>query len=136
METLTATLTGLVPFLLHFIPAVVILFAFMWLYSLTTPYDEVALIKANNPAASLTYCGALVGFALPVASALANSINVIDFVVWAVVAAVIQLLVFQIFTRFYPLIVSRVEAGEIAASGKLAAISVAVGLLNAAAMTY
>lgn len=135
-ELVVASLTGLPPFLAYFIPALILIQLFMWVYTKMTPHDEVALIKDNNMAASTVYVGALAGFALPMASVIANSVSLIDFAVWAIVAGVAQLLTFLVFRRFYPKVSERIEAGEMAVPLKLAATSVMVGLINASAITY
>ena len=129
-------LYGIGPFLLYFIPAIVLVLVFMWVYTKFTPYNEGELIRENNVAAAITYIGALLGFTFPLASALANSVNVVDFVIWSVVAGVAQLVTFVTFRAFYPMIADRVRAGEVAATLKLAGWSVMVGILNAAAITY
>lgn len=136
MELLQASLTGVAPFFIHFVPAILFVLAFMWLYMRLTPYDEVRLIKENNPAAAIAYVGALLGFSLPIASALANAVGFIDFAVWAVISGACQFVTFMVFRRFYPLIGERIEKGEIAGSVKLAGVAVMVGLLNAASMSY
>lgn len=136
MTTLIDTLTGLVPFLMYFATALIFLMAFMSIYMWMTPNDEVALIKENNAAASVVLSAAFVGFSIPLASAAANSVNLVDFIVWGVIAGIAQLLVFLVFRRFYPLVAERITQGEIAVSIKLAGLSITVGLLNAACMTY
>lgn len=136
MAEIQASLTGVVPFFLYFVPAIVIVMVFMQIFTKMTSYDEVLLIKENNPAVAIVYVGSMLGFALPIASAAANAVGLIDFAVWVVIAAVVQLVTYQVFKRFYPLIEQRVENGEVAASLKLAGIAVMVGLLNAASMTY
>jgi putative membrane protein len=136
MTTLIATLSGLVPFLVYFGTALILLMLFMSIYMRLTPNDEIALIKDNNAAASVVLSAAFVGFSIPLASAAANSVNLVDFIVWGLVAGMAQLLVFLVFRRFYPLVSERISKGEIAVSIKLAGLSVTVGLLNAACMTY
>ncbi|WP_299292565.1 DUF350 domain-containing protein [uncultured Tateyamaria sp.] len=136
MSTLIATLTGLAPFLMYFGTALILLMIFMSIYMWMTPNDEVALIKENNAAASVVLSAAFLGFSIPLASAAANSVNLIDFIVWGIIAGIAQLLVFLVFRRFYPLVAERITQGEIAVSIKLAGLSVTVGLLNAACMTY
>ncbi|MCL4138573.1 UNVERIFIED_CONTAM: hypothetical protein GTU68_029024 [Idotea baltica] len=112
------------------------LLIFMKIYTVMTPHDEMALIKDNNVAASLVFSAAFLGFSLPLASAAANSVNIFDFILWGIIACIAQLIAYQIFRRFYPKITARIEAGEMAISTKLAAISITVGLLNAACITY
>jgi len=136
MADLQASLSGIIPFLAYFAAAIGMLLIFMKIYMIMTPHDEMALIKDNNVAASLVLSGAFLGFSLPLASAAANSLGIIDFIVWGVIACAAQLIVYQIFRRFYPKITARIESGEMAISTKLATISVTVGLLNAACITY
>jgi len=131
-----ATLSGLVPFLVYFGTALFLLMLFMSIYMRLTPNDEIALIKDNNAAASVVLSAAFIGFSIPLASAAANSVNLVDFIVWGLVAGIAQLLVFLVFRRFYPLVSERISQGEIAVSIKLAGLSVTVGLLNAACLTY
>ncbi|MBO9479758.1 DUF350 domain-containing protein [Shimia sp. R11_0] len=136
MTTIIATLSGLVPFLMYFGTALILLMLFMSIYMRLTPNDEIALIKDNNAAASVVLSAAFVGFSIPLASAAANSVNLVDFIVWGLVAGMAQLLVFLVFRRFYPLVSERISKGEIAVSIKLAGLSVTVGMLNAACITY
>jgi putative membrane protein len=131
-----STLSGLLPFLVYFGTALFLLMLFMSIYMRLTPNDEIALIKDNNAAASVVLSAAFVGFSIPLASAAANSVNLVDFIVWGLVAGIAQLLVFLVFRRFYPLVSERISQGEIAVSIKLAGLSVTVGLLNAACLTY
>ncbi|ASP35674.1 DUF350 domain-containing protein [Labrenzia sp. VG12] len=136
MDVLLASLSGIIPFALYFAAAIAMLLIFIKIYMIMTPHDEMALIKENNVAASLVLSGAFLGFSLPLASAAANSLSIVDFIVWGIIACIAQLIVYQIFRRFYPKITSRIESGEMAISTKLATISVTVGLLNAACITY
>lgn len=129
-------LAGLWAFVQYFGLAVVLTFAFQGVYMLVTPHKEVELIKANNTAASVVYGAALIGFVIPLASALTNSVSLIDFGMWGLVAGVVQIGAFLVFRLFYPNISAHIEAGEMAVPMKLAAWSIAVGLLNGASMTY
>ncbi|MEP4198808.1 MAG: DUF350 domain-containing protein [Aliishimia sp.] len=136
MQSILYTLAGILPFLMYFATSLALLLVFMAIYMRMTPTDEVALIKEDNVAASVVFSAAFLGFSLPLASAAANSVNLVDFVIWGIVAGIAQLLVYQVFRRFYPLVAERITKGEIAVSIKLAGVSVTVGLLNAACMTY
>ncbi len=136
MEEFLASVSGVVPFLIYFVSAIVVVMVFMRIYTAITPHGEVELIKQDNAAAAVAYVGAMFGFMLPIASAIANSVSLIDFAIWAVIAGVIQLITFFIFRRFYPRISERIEAGEMGASIQLAGVSVMVGVLNAACIVY
>lgn len=129
-------LQNLLSFATYFATALVLLFAFQWIYTRVTPFDEVALIKANKAAASITYGGALIGFVLPLASVIAHSVSLQDMVVWSIIAGVVQLLAFFVVRLFYPGLSASIAENQIAPALKLAFVSVAVGILNAACMTY
>lgn len=136
MDMIMESLGGVLPFLMYFVPAIALVYGFVWVYMQVTPHDEVALIKENNTAASIAYSGTAIGFAIPVASAVAHSANLPDFIVWGLVAGIAQLATFLIFRQFYPRISERIQAGEMAVPVKLATWSIIVGLLNAAAMSW
>lgn len=136
MSELQNSLYGLLPFLAYFILAVVMLVVFTAIYKLVTPHKEMALIKENNSAASLSLTGAVLGFSIPIASAAANSVSLIDFAIWGIVAGILQIITFLVFRTFYPKVSSRIEKGETAIGIHLGGISISVGLLNAACMTY
>lgn len=131
-------LNGLLNFAIYFAVSLVLLVVFKFIYALVTPHDEWALIKEDqNVAASVAFGGAILGFALALASAASNSVSLVDFVIWGGVALVAQIFAFGVVRfGFMPKIVERVENNEISAGIMLAAISIAVGLLNAACMTY
>lgn len=129
-------LAGLPAFLLYMGIATGLFLIFMKLYAMVTPYDETALIRANNSAAAISYGGAMIGFVLPIASAVKNSVSPIDVLVWSVVAGAIQILCFLGVRLVYRDIVEQIERAHTAAAIKLAAVSISIGILNAAAMTY
>lgn len=129
-------LSGFPSFLLYMGISTGLFLIFMKIYALVTPYDENALIRANNSAAAISYGGAMIGFVLPIASAVKNSVSPIDVVVWSVVAGAIQILCFFAVRLVYRDIVEQIEQAQTAAAIKLAAVSISVGMLNAAAMTY
>ncbi|MFP2768953.1 DUF350 domain-containing protein [Oceanisphaera sp. KMM 10153] len=138
MEALITSLSGLGPFLLYFSLSIVMLLLFKWLYVLVTPYDEWQLIKEEqNLAAAIALVGAFVGFSLAVASAAANSVSLLDFAVWGLIALVAQLLAFALVRLiFLPKIAARINEGQVSAGAVVGGLSVAVGLLNAACITY
>lgn len=137
MEILMNSLAGLQDFAIYFAISIAALFLFKFVYTLITPHDEWKLVKENNIAAAVALAGAVIGFSLAVASAASNSLGYVDFVIWAVVALIAQLIAYAIVRfGFLPKIVERIENGEVAAGAILAGTSVAIGLLNAACMTY
>lgn len=129
---------GLANFAAYFGLSVVFLILFKAIYSKVTPHDEWTLIKEQqNTAASVALGGAVVGFAIAVSGVVKNSVSLVDFGMWAIVALVAQLVAFAIVRFiFMPKIVSRIENDEVSAGVIVASVSIAIGCLNAACMTY
>ncbi len=131
-------LTSILHFSAYFGLSLVFIVVFKFVYTLVTPHDEWKLIKSDkNTAAAIGFGGALVGFSLALSGAASNSVSLLDFATWGVVALVAQTLAFLIVRfGFMPRIVERIEANEISAGVMLAATNIGVGLLNAACMAY
>ncbi|MBX9616841.1 MAG: DUF350 domain-containing protein [Brevundimonas sp.] len=128
--------TGATAFVLAFTAAIVFFSVFKYVYQLITPYNERELIRAGNTAAAVGLGGALIGYVLPLASALSHTVSLTEFAAWALLAGVIQIAAFTVVSRLlYRALADRIEAGEMAAGVYLASISICVGLLNAACMT-
>jgi putative membrane protein len=133
---LTNNLHGLTNFGLYFALALLLLTAFIVLYAQVTPYRELALIAEGNEAAAYSLGGALIGFALPLSSAISHSVGVFDMAVWGLVALIVQILTFLVVRLLMPKIVSDIPANKVSKGILLGVVSVVVGILNAACMTY
>ena len=130
------SLAALPGFFAHFLAGLALLGGALILYARSTPHDEMALIRAGNLPAAVSLGGAVIGFALPIGGAIAHSASLLDAVVWAAVALLAQLAAFAASARFLlPGWRAATEKGELGASALMAAIAVAVGLLNAACLT-
>ena len=123
-------------FLAYLGAAIVLLVAFMAIYLRVTPYDEIALIRNNNVAAAISLSGALLGFAMPIANVIAHSDTLLDLAIWGVIAGIVQLLAWLVARVALPRLKEAIEAGLVAPAIFIAALSITVGLLNAACMTY
>jgi putative membrane protein len=130
------SLAGLPAFLVYFCTALVAVVAYLFVYTRVTPHDEFLLIRDNNPAAAIALGLSLVGFALPLVSAIAHSSNVWDCLIWGVVALIVQVIVYFIVKIPVPNLSARIAAGELAAAIWLGLASLAAGALNAACMIY
>ncbi len=131
--TSLVTLPG---FLAYFATGLLLLVAAMAAYVRITPLDELGMIRAGNPAAAITLGGALLGFAMPIASAFAHSVNLVDALVWSLVALAVQVGVFFAVSRLLGAEWrGALDRGETAGATLKAAVAVAVGLLNAACLT-
>jgi putative membrane protein len=138
MDMVLDSIAGLGNFALYFGVSILLLFVFKVVYAFVTPHDEWKLVKEQQSlAAAIGYGGAIIGFSLALASAATNSASLVDFVVWGVVAIIAQSLAFLLLRfTFMPNIAERISDNEVSAGTMLAAVSIAVGLLNAACMTY
>ena len=138
MEIVMDSLAGLANFAMYFAISIVYLFIFKIVYAFVTPHDEWKLVKEQQKvSAAIGFGGAMIGFSLALASAASNSLGLIDFTLWGVVAVIAQSFAFALLRfTFMPKIAERINNNEISAGVMLAAVSVAVGLLNAACMTY
>ena len=135
MEIVSASFDGLLWFFAYLATALVLTLVYVVLYMWVTPHSEIKLIRENNLAASLAFAGSLIGFSLPLASAITNSVALVDCVVWGLIAIVIQIAVYFLARLPMPRISERIEKGETASGLWLGAASLTGGLLNAAAMT-
>ena len=129
------SLQGIDSFFLYFATAIVAEAIFIVLYMTVTPHNEAALIKAGNPAAALSFGGAVIGFTLPLTSAIAQNVSLPGTVVWAAVALVVQLAVFLLTNLFLRDLSRRIEQGDVAAGIVVAVASIASGMISAACMT-
>lgn len=138
MDIVLQSLSGVAGFAIYFSAAIVMLLVFKWVYTLITPHDEWKLVKDDaNAAAATGFIGAILGFSLALASAASNSVSLIDFAIWGLVALIAQSIAFLIVRFiFMPKVVERINQNEMSAGIMLGGTSVAVGLLNAACMTY
>ena len=127
---------GLLPFLVYFLVGCALTGGFVALYTAVTPHKELPLLRANNTGAAISFSGALIGFGIVMAYLIAQSVTVIEFLVWGILAGAVQLGAFFAFRAVVKDISTRIEGGEVAAPLALAASHVTVGLLNAASLTY
>ena len=110
--------------------------AFIAIYVRVTPYPEIQLVRGGNVAAAYSLSGAIVGFAVPLASAIESSVNLVDMALWALIAMTVQIAAFIVVKLLIPNIARDIAEGKTAQGFFLGALSLAVGILNAACMTY
>jgi putative membrane protein len=132
---LSYSLTGIVAHLVYFGIASVAVVVFVAIYVAVTPHHEFRLIRQGNTAAALSLGGAILGYTVPLAKAVSQSESIADMLLWSGVALVAQLVAYGITRLVLPQLSSNVDEGKTASGIFLAAISIAIGLLNAAAMT-
>jgi putative membrane protein len=133
---ITSSLQGFGSFAIYLAAAIAAEVVFVILYMAVTPHREVTLIKAGNAAAAVSLGGAVLGFTLPLASAIAHSVSLLDMAVWSAVALGAQLALFLLAAVVLRALSRHIEDGNLAAGIMLATASITLGLLNAACMTY
>ena len=129
------SLQGLPAFVAYFCLAVALVIVFLLIYTRITPMNEFELIRKNVPGAAITLGLSLLGFALPLASAIAHTADLVDCAIWGVIALIVQLITFYAVRIPVPDLSGRIAAGELAPAIWLGLASLTAGLLSAASMT-
>ncbi|MBB4721926.1 DUF350 domain-containing protein [Xanthomonas euvesicatoria] len=120
-------LQSFLAFLSYFGTGLGVLIVSVVLVTLVTPHKDFTLLRQGNVAAATALAGNLIGVALPLHSAITHSVSLIDALIWGLVACGIQVVAGRI---------SRQITDNITAAGIFSAgVSIAVGLINAAAIT-
>src|SRR5438874_11993430 len=105
------SLAGLPAFLVYFCTAIVAVVAYLFVYTRVTPHDDFQLIRDNNPAAAIALGLSLLGFVLPVSSAIAHSADVWDSMILILIPLTVLILVFFRFMISAPYLLGRIAAG-------------------------
>ena len=136
MDSLLDSLQGLAPFAVYFAVSLVMLALSAAVYVRITPYRELELIRQGNMAASLSLSGALLGMVFPLSAAVSQSETLLELILWGVISLTVQLLTYLVVRMLVPRISEGIRQGVTAQGVFLGSLSLAVGLLNAACMSY
>jgi len=115
MDFLKFSLSGFDDFLLYFGLSIGFVVLYLAIYVRATPYREFALIRAGNTAAAASLSGSLIGFVLPLASAVVHSVNPWDMALWAAIALVVQIVVYLVVRLLVPDVVRHIPEGKVGA---------------------
>ena len=135
MDRIQAALAGSGAFALTFAVSLVLLAVFALVYSAITSHHEMTLIRKGNKTAALSLGGSIVGFVIPVAKAIAQSVDMTDLLVWSAIAFVAQLVAYGVAAVLVPHLRRSIEDDHVASGILLTALAIAIGVLNAAAMS-
>jgi putative membrane protein len=117
---------------------------FLWI----TPYREVELIREGAETGDLVKAhaakaaahdlgGKILGLVLVVASAIFNSVNLWDLVLWGIVGIVFQVAVFYLFQWLAPFnVIKEIPKGNVSVAIFSSRLHIAAGLLMAALISY
>jgi putative membrane protein len=127
---------GFDDFLVYLGVSLVLLALFIAIYVRITPYREFQLIREGNKAASFSLSGAIVGFVIPLSAAVRYSVNLVDMAIWGLIALVIQVIAFLAVKMLIPSLGQDIPANHGAQGFFLGMVSLAVGILSAACMSF
>ena len=129
------TADSFLAFLAYFGTGIGVLVAAVVVVAWTTPHHEFRLIRAGNSSAALAFAGSLVGIALPLDAAISHSVSLLDALIWGAASALIQIVAYLAMRWVSPKLSQQITDNIPAAGIFAAGVSIAVGLINAAAMT-
>ena len=127
---------GLADFATYFGIGLGFMVLYVVLYLYATPYREITLIRGDNLPAAVVLAGALLGFAVPLASALRVANGLLDVAAWAFMALIAQLAAYALVALLLKDFSRRINRGEMAAAVLAGSIHLGVGLINSAAMSF
>jgi putative membrane protein len=136
MREVFDSFAGFDDFLVYLAVSLAYLAVFVAIYIRVTPYREFALIREGNIAASFSLSGSVLGFIVPLASAVQHSVGLVDMAIWGFIAMIVQIAAFIVVKLLIPSITQDIPANKGGHGFFLGSLSLGVGLLNAACMSY
>lgn len=123
------------PYLAYLFSALLMLAAFVAIYTRVTRFDEWTLIREGNVAAALSLGGALLGFSCTLAFSIALHATWQAFLAWALAALAMQVVAYGVVARLLRGMNQAIHQGNAAMGGLMGAVSLGVGVVNAACLT-
>lgn len=115
--------------------AVGLMAAAMAAYILITPHREIALIRDGNIAAAVSFGGTAIGMAIVLFSTASGTFNVVELLIWGGIGLVGQLLVYALVAVMIPGLSKGLTEGRTSYGVLLGTMSIAMGILNAGALS-
>jgi putative membrane protein len=128
-------LHAVIAFSIYFVAGALSMVVFTALYLRITEHDEIALIREGNLAAGIALSGTMVGFAIPLARTITQSASILEMMAWALVALIVQILVYLLMRMMLRDLSARIAKGEVSAATFVASVSIIAGLINSASMS-
>jgi putative membrane protein len=125
-------------FLLYLAVSLILLLVGLFLMEITTKVKEFSLMAKGNKAASFVLGGRLLGLAIVLYSSLANSISLIDMILWGSIGIVAQIIVFYLAEWLTPRfnVNQSIEEDNQAVGIFLMLLSISIGIVIAGSLTY
>ncbi len=105
------------------------------IYAMLTPYHEIRLIRDGNSAAAISLGGTAIGMAIVLYSTASSTFSIVELAVWGGLGLVGQLFVFVIVWGMLPGLKQGITDNKVSYGVILGALSIAMGILNAGALT-
>ncbi|MFX3673121.1 MAG: DUF350 domain-containing protein [Paenisporosarcina sp.] len=134
------TMEAVGSFLAHFGAGIGLMFLGLTAFAFTTTFSEVKLIQEGNIAVALKLWGKAIGLAIVIYTVWADSVNLLDAFLWGLVGIATQVIAYWILEyiltpkKFH--LATEVEKGNTAIGFSLFSISIVVGIIVAASLTY
>ena len=124
------------PLYLVFLGTALGLFAIaLGIYLQVTPFHEIRLIRQGNSAAAVSLGGTAIGMAIVLHSAASGTFNAVELAVWGGVGLIGQIVVFLIVMLILPDLKKGINDDKLGYGILLGALSIAMGILNAGALS-
>jgi putative membrane protein len=122
-------------YLKFFAVGLVMMVTYISAYLKITPISELSLIRQGNSACALSLIGTMIGYSITLISSMLHSASMLDFVIWGIGAAVIQVVVYFITTLLIPKANQELKNNNVAVGILFFGLSVSIGILNAASLS-
>lgn len=122
-------------YLAFFGTALALLVLGLTVYAWITPYAEFRLIRAGNRAAAFSYGGTAIGLAITLTSVASHTWKVAELAAWGAVGLAAQILTFIVVAFLLRGFKQAIIEDRVGYGIALGAFSVAVGILNAGALS-
>ncbi|AIK39618.1 DUF350 domain-containing protein [Bacillus pseudomycoides] len=128
----------MINFLLYLAISIGLLCIGLFLMEVTTKVKEFSLMAKGNKAASYALGGRLLGLAIVLYSTAANSISLLDMVLWGAIGILAQIIVFYLAEWLTPRfnINQSIEEDNQAVGLFLMFLSISIGIVIAGCLTY
>lgn len=124
----TAALQG---FGIYMTLSIFMLLVFMRLYMFITPHDDMKAIRMDKAGPTTALVGAMIGFTMPILSLSYHGSDLIDFIVWGVIAGIIQLVLFKVLYWTLP---QTADENNTAIGIVYAGGAISIGMMNAVSL--
>ncbi|MEW9050888.1 MAG: DUF350 domain-containing protein [Neobacillus sp.] len=128
----------MINFLIYLLVALGLLLVGLFLMEVTTKVKEFTLMAKGNKAASYVLGGRLLGLAIVLYSSLANSISLMDMLLWGSIGILAQIIVFYLAELLTPRfnVNQSIEEDNQAVGIFLMLLSISIGVVIAGSITY